>query len=196
MRTFLSWKYHCFFLLTVFALLFFKYLLFAFLVVVFYLLLMYLFREVKDLYLIKGKQVDNHFSSPIEGIISNIKENVRLDNFQDEFSEIKMVTNRWGPFGIYMPKTAEVIELLRDGREISATFINDDDQFVMKVKAHLQDPRVWIKSGDIGHQYALVGNFFGRGEVLLYCGKDHSVIVKENEKAYVGKNITNYSRTE
>lgn len=140
--------------------------------------------------------------SPVTGRVSEIIED-------EDGKYIKVDMPIWGPYGLFLPYSAEISESRRfDGKKVwrGAKYMKVKDnaeRFLVEFHNKLGhitsvnvmscivggQPDIWLKAGDKGRSSACFGYLPFGGSVLVKVSKDSNILVTENEKVRAGFTI-------
>lgn len=162
----------------------------------------FLFRKDKVTYKNSLSNAVDIVLAPVSGKISKITE---VDGQQI----VRVVTPPWGPYGLYLPFSSEVIgSQFIEGKKIwrgskILKLQGDTERFSIEFqnklghKASIEtytclvggSADIWLRAGDKGRSSACFGYVPFGGSLVIKVPKDSELLVKENEKIKAGSTI-------
>lgn len=164
------------------------------------------------IFLFRKNKVDykNSLSNSVDIILSPVSGKV-TEIFTDQEGQqfIKIVAPMWGPFGLYLPYSSEVVgsqkvtgKKLWRGSKLSK-LRNNAERFMIEFQNKLGhktvietyaciaggSPDVWMRAGDKGRSSACFGFVPFGGSIIIKLPKQSDLQVKENEKIKAGFTI-------
>lgn len=203
-QSYLPYKFHywfwilCFFLLLVFNFIF------IFGLIVLYLLTFFLFRKLNPL--LKEEPLNNNevLYSPVNGKVTHIRKQLNHEQFGGPVSEIRIIIPWWKEYGVYLPKTSEIKELIykpgkshfRYGWKNPISFSPDipPGQYLELetiqgeiLGLHFSScplgmhPHIHVLPGDRGKNIANIGFFPFGGTLHFYFPENFEILVQEGQ---------------
>lgn len=211
-RTYLPFRFHVWFWVIALFLMIFLSGAFFFLFFIIHVALILIFRKFNHfLKEDKGKR-DEVLFSPVNGTVTSIRKNINHDVFGSSLSEIRIVIPWWKEFGINLPKTAEVKDLIYKagkpnfryrwpkpisfGGEIPPGYylqletIQDGTLGLHFTNCPLgMSPHIYVMPGDRGKNVANIGYFPFGGTLHFYFPENFEILVQEGQSVESGETL-------
>lgn len=144
----------------------------------------------------------NSLSNAVDIVLSPVTGTIKDITTNDEFNIIKMSVPFWGPFGLFLPFSAEVSESRKiEGKKnwLGKVISKDRVEFQNKLghktliditpNMNERKPDVWVKAGDKARSSACFGYVPYGGTITVKVARNAEVLVVKNEKVRAGFTI-------
>lgn len=211
-RTYLPLKFHIWFwVVSLFLLLFLSgAIFFVFLLV--HVLLILTFRKFKHFFKEDQFKKDEVLFSPVNGKVTSIRKNINHDLFGSNLSEVRIVIPWWKEYGIFLPKTAEIKDLVHKPGKAQfryswPEFLTFGDKMPAGLYLELEtiqdgvlglhfsncplgmSPQIYVLPGDRAKSIANIGYFPFGGTLHFYFPENFEILVQQGQSVQSGDTL-------